>query len=182
VKIVTCGLTNLKPRYLSNSHVCFADSDKRASIDRKVMRLSDPPEAEKIISGSPSVLRHVDPDEVGSDSDHGDFEKFISGFEAENRDQTVIRKHGRQSAAVASTSRQHASESVAVASTSRQAVASTSRQAVASSSSQPVASTSRQAVPSINRSVLPEDGNVLKPNAEDGRQRNTAPIEVCFEW
>jgi len=180
VKIVTCGFTNLKPCYLSDSHVCFADSEKRASIDRKVMRLSDPPEAEKIISGSPSVLRHVDPDEVGSDSDHGDFEKFISGFEAENRDQTVVRKHGSQSAAVASTSRQHASEFVAVASTSRQAVASSSSQPVASTSRQAVSS--RQAVPSINRSVLPEDGNVLKPNAEDGRQRNTAPIEVCFEW
>ncbi len=33
----------------------------------------------------------------------------MSGEKAENRDQTVVRKHGSQSAAVASTSRQHAS-------------------------------------------------------------------------
>ena len=138
------------------------------------MRLSDPPEAEKIISGSPSVLRHVDPVEAGSDSDHDDFEKFISGFEAGNRDETVVRENANKSVV-----RQHASQSVAVASTSRQAVASTSSQPVASTSRQAVRS--RQALPSINRSVFPEDGNVLKPNAEDGRQRNTSPIEVCFE-
>ena len=139
------------------------------------MRLSDPHEVEKIISGSPSVLRHVDPVEAGSDSDYNDFEKFISGFEAGNRDQTVVRQHASQSVV-----RQHASQSVAVASTSRQAVASTSSQPVASTNCQAVPS--RQAVPSINRSVLPGDvnGNVLRPNAEDGRQRNTAPIEVCF--
>ena len=83
--------------YLSNSHVCFADSDKRVSIDRKVMRLSDPQQAEKIISGSPSVLRHVDPVEAGSDSDHDDFEKFISGFEAGNRDETVVRQNASKS-------------------------------------------------------------------------------------
>ena len=139
------------------------------------MRLSDPPEAEKIISGSPSVLRHVDPVEAGSDSDHDDFEKFISGFEAGNRDETVVRQNASKSV-----DRQHASQSVAVASTSRQAVASTSSQPVASTSREAVRS--RQALPSINRSVFPEDGNVLKPNSEDGRKRNTSPIEVCFEW
>ena len=159
--------------YLSNWCVCFADSDERVSIDRKVMRLSDPKEAEKIISGSPSVLRHVDPVEAGSDSDHNDFEKFISGFEAGNRDQTVVREN-------ATVVRQHASQSVAVASSSRQPVASTSSQPVASTSRQVVPS--RQAVTSNNRSVLPEGGNVLKPNAADGRQRNTAANEVCFEW
>jgi len=105
----------------------FADSEKRASIDRKVMRLSDAQEAEKIISGSPSVLRHVDPVEGGSDSDPEDFEKFISGFEAGNRHPTVVREHASQSVAVASTS----------------------REAVGSSSLQPVASTSRQTVPSM---------------------------------
>jgi len=145
------------------------------------MPLSDPHEAKKIISRSPSVLRHVDPVEAGSGSDHEDFEKFISGFEAGNRDQTVFRQHASQSVV-----RQHASQSVVVASTSRQAVSSSSSQPVASTSRQTVPSRqavrSRQAVPSINRSVLPDDvnGNVLRPNAEDSRQRNTAAIEVFF--
>jgi len=203
VKIGTCGLTNLESSYLSNSHVCFADSDKRVLIDRKVPRLvhpgeyildarnrpddydvrkiqPDPDEVEKIISGSPSVLRNVDPVEVGSGSDEDDFKNYIRRFESGSRDPTVVRVSPR--------GRQHASQSVAVASTSRQARSEPVASSSCQTSSQPVASTShqtvpsRQAVPIINRYVSPEEvnGNVLMPKAEDSRQRNTAEIEVCF--
>ncbi len=125
--------------YLRKSYVWFADLDKSGSIERKVPRLVHPGEyvldarnrpddydvkqilrgsqSDARISGSPSVLRHVDSVEAGSGSDHEDFEKFISGFEAGNRDQTVVRQHASQSVV-----RQHASQSVAVVSRCRQAV------------------------------------------------------------